>query len=65
MSKQYKSIHRAFNGLKRSGLVSQVVAKTYRGKNYPQYWLSTMGVYEALINEVSPEKLLKNIKPRT
>ena len=48
--------------MKREGLVNQVLVKTYRGKEYPQYWLTPMGVYEVLINGVNSEKLFEMTK---
>lgn len=62
LSKQYKSTYRAFEDLKREGLINKTVVKTYRGREYAQYWLTPMGVYEALINGFSSEKLLETTR---
>jgi hypothetical protein len=61
-SRQYKSSYKsswtAFNSLEKKGLIKKTDVKTYRGRKYPRFWLSSAGVFVALVEGASPKDLL-------
>jgi hypothetical protein len=59
----YKSSWTAFNSLEKKGLIKKTDVKTYRGREYPRFWLSSAGVFVALVEGASAQDLLeKTIK---
>jgi len=59
----YKSSWTAFNSLEKKGLIKKTDVKTYRGREYPRFWLSSAGVFMALVEGASPQDLLvKTVK---
>jgi hypothetical protein len=59
MEGSYKSYWTALESLKEKKLVQAVDSKTYRGREYPQFWLSSTGVLLTLFEGESPENLLE------
>lgn len=59
IKRHYKSSWTAFNALKRKGLVKSVTSKPYRGRQYPCFWVTELGIYLALCEGVKSESLLK------
>ena len=57
--KNYKSSWIAFNVLKKKGLIKHVTSKDYRGRQYPCWWLTDLGVLLAIYEGTKPEVLLK------
>jgi hypothetical protein len=55
----YKSFWTAHNSLKDKHLVQAVSVKSYRGREYPCFWVSPAGVLLALFDGVSAEVLLE------
>lgn len=55
----YKSSWTAFNTLKKKGLIKEVALKPYQGREYPQFWLTELGIYVALHERANPEILLR------
>lgn len=55
----YKSFWTAFNSLKQKQFLNSVSVKSYRGREYPRFWVSPTGVLLALFEGVSPESLLE------
>jgi hypothetical protein len=59
----YKSSWTAFNSLEKKGAIKKTDVKTYRGREYPRFWLSSAGVFVALVEGASAQDLLeKTIK---
>jgi hypothetical protein len=56
--KDYKSTYIALSSLKQKGLVQQTTTKTYRGREYPEFWLAEKGIFLALYYEPKPASLL-------
>jgi hypothetical protein len=54
----YKSSWMAFNSLEKKGIISKINVKTYRGKEYPCFWLTTAGVFIALVEGANPKTVL-------
>jgi hypothetical protein len=59
MKGSYKSYWTALESLKEKKLVQAVNSKIYRGREYPQFWLSSTGVLLSLFEGEKPEKLLE------
>jgi hypothetical protein len=59
ISGHYKSSWNAFNVLKKKGLIKHTTSKNYRGKQYPRFWLTELGIFLALYEGAKPEVLLK------
>lgn len=59
ISGHYKSSWIAFNVLKEKGLIKEVTSKDYRGRQYPRYWLTELGIFLAIYERVNPEVLLR------
>jgi len=55
----YKSFWTAFCSLEEKQVIQKVSVKSYRGREYPRFWVSPAGVLLALFEEVSPEGLLE------
>jgi hypothetical protein len=55
----YKSSWTAFNSLEKKGLIKKADVKTYRGREYPRFWLSSAGVFMALVQGASAQDLLE------
>jgi hypothetical protein len=55
----YKSYWTAFNSLKEKQLIQIVSTKSYRGREYPRFWVSPTGVLLALFEGVSSTILLE------
>ena len=55
----YKSFWTAFNSLKEKQLVQPVSVKSYRGREYPRFWVSSTGVLISLFEGVSSQILLE------
>ncbi len=58
ISKDYKSSWTAFNKLSKKGLVKKVKKKYYRGNQYPYFWLTEVGILQAIDQGADPEHLL-------
>ncbi|MEM2995447.1 MAG: hypothetical protein QXI91_05490 [Candidatus Bathyarchaeia archaeon] len=56
----YKATWIAFNSLERKGLIQKVNIKLYRGREYPQFWLSPEGQLTALLNNANIGKVREN-----
>jgi hypothetical protein len=54
----YKSSWIAFNALKKKGLIKEVTSKNYRGREYPQFWITDRGIFLALCEGAKTGKLL-------
>jgi hypothetical protein len=54
----YKSSWMAFNYLEEKGLIAKIDMKEYRGRLHPRFWLTTSGVFLALIEGINPKILL-------
>jgi hypothetical protein len=56
----YKPTWIAFNSLEKKGLIQKINTKIYRGREYPQFWLTVTGQITALSNGANIEKLKQN-----
>lgn len=56
----YKPTYMAFKSLKAKGLIQKQGSKTYRGREYAQFWLTEKGVITALVYGAKP-KILQSI----
>lgn len=59
ISGHYKSTWTAFDVLKEKGLIREVASKSYRGREYPQFWLTELGIYLALCLGAKPNAVLR------
>jgi len=59
ISGHYKSSWIAFNVLKKKGLIKNVTSKNYRGRQYPCFWLTDLGIFLALHEGAKQEVLLR------
>lgn len=59
INKQYKSTFRIFTSLKKKGIIKKTTFKEHRGRKYPRYWLTELGIYTALIEGANPTTLLE------
>jgi len=59
ISGHYKSTWTAFNALKKKGLIKNVKSKNYRGRQYPCFWVTDLGIFLALHEGAKPEVLLR------
>jgi hypothetical protein len=59
IEKDYKSSHYAFDALRKKGLIKQVTSKPYRGREFPQFWLTELGVSLALSLRAEPQTILR------
>jgi hypothetical protein len=57
--RNYKSSWIAFKTLIKKGLIKDVTSKDYRGRRYPRFWITELGVFLALHEGAKPETLLK------
>lgn len=55
----YKSTWIAFDILRKKGLITEVSSKLYRGKHYPRFWVTELGIYLALYEGAKPKDLLR------
>ena len=62
ISKSYKPSWIAFGSLEKKKLVKKVDVKVYRGRDYPRYWLTDEGMFMALLEGASSEKLFEQTK---
>jgi len=60
ISGHYKATWIAFNSLEKKGLIEKVNAKIYRGREYPQFWLTLNGSITALLNNANEENVKQN-----
>jgi hypothetical protein len=58
ISGHYKSTWTAFNSLEDKGIITKMGVKTYRGNEYPCFWLTPAGVFIALVEDIKPSALL-------
>ena len=54
----YKSSWTAFNSLEAKGIIKKIDVKNYRGNQYPRFWLTTAGIFIALIEKINAVALL-------
>ena len=54
----YKSVWDAIDALEQKGIVLKVKEGEYRGRSHPLYWLTTAGVFIALVEGINPKILL-------
>ena len=59
ISGHYKSSWIAFNVLKKKGLIKKITSKDYRGRQYPRFWLTELGIILALHEGAKQEVLLR------
>lgn len=59
LSGHYKSTWTAFESLEKKGLIETVTSKEYRGRQFPCFWLTELGIYLALHGRAKPEALFK------
>jgi len=59
ISGHYKSSWIAFNVLEQKSLIRKATSKDYRGRQYPCFWLTDLGIFLALHQGAKPETLLK------
>lgn len=62
ISSHYKSTWMAFNSLEKKGLIHKTRDKNYRGREYPQFWLTFEGIILSALEEASINSLLKHAK---
>jgi hypothetical protein len=62
ISKSYKPTHTAFKSLVRKKLIIKTGAKSYRGQQFPRYWLTDEGMIMALLEGANAERLLQKTK---
>ena len=62
VSSSYHPSWIALNSLKEKALVEETATKTWRGRDYPQFWLTERGVIQALIEGVSSYELLRKVR---
>ena len=62
VSRSYKPTWTAFNSLQKRKLLKETDSKTYRGRDYPQFWLTDDGAVIALAEGADPDRLLKLTK---
>ena len=55
----YKSTHTSFKALEKKGLVQNIASKHYRGRQYPCFWLTELGIFFALHEGAKQEVLLR------
>ena len=59
MNKQsYKPSHTAFKSLEKKGILTKVRTKLYHGNQFPEFWLTPVGILTALIEGASATDLL-------
>lgn len=58
----YKSSWIAFNTLKKKGLIQEVKSKDYRGREYPQFWITEKGIFIALCEGAKSENLVRRTR---
>lgn len=54
----YKSTWTALDSLERKGIIAKIDTDEYRGRTYTRFWLTTAGVFIALIEGINPKVLL-------
>ena len=59
ISGHYKSSWTAFKSLKKKGLIKKTTSKNYRGRQYPCFWVTELGIFLALCEGAKSEVLLK------
>jgi len=62
VSRSYKPTWTAFNSLTEKKLIKETDMKTWRGRDYPQFWLTDNGVLIALAEGANPDRLLEMTK---
>ncbi len=60
----YKSTWTASKALKGKGMIKEVTLKKHRGNEYPQFWLTNLGVLTALIEGADAQDLLEKTTKR-
>lgn len=58
----YKPSWIAFGSLQEKGIIKKIDAKTYRGREYPRFWLTDEGVVVAMIEGAPPKDLLQKVE---
>jgi len=58
----YKSVYNAFDALLEKGIVTEIESPNHLSKKYPVYWLTTAGIFIALV-EGANQKMLLNRTP--
>jgi len=62
ISGHYKSSWIAFNALKKKGLIKHTTSRDWRGRQFPRFWLTDLGVLLAIHEGAKPEVLLKTTR---
>jgi len=62
ISGHYKSSWIAFNVLKKKGLIKHTKSKDWRGRQFPCFWLTELGIFLALHEGAKQEVLLKTTR---
>jgi len=58
----YKATWIAFQSLEKKGLIQKIDIKEYRGRQYPQFWLSFEGILLSISEKAPKEALRQNIE---
>lgn len=62
LSKSYKPTWIAFHSLEKKKLIRKTDAKSYRGREYPLFWLTDEGMIMALMEGACSDRLLEQTK---
>ncbi len=60
-SSHYKPSWIAFKSLEEKGLITKIGKMSYRGREYPEFWLTVEGVLVAMLEGASPSGLLYRV----
>jgi len=57
---EYTSTHRAFHELEIKLMIEKIGVMSYKGRQFPKYWLTVRGSGFVLLNNANPEKVRLN-----
>ena len=55
----YKSSHTSFKSMEKKGIIKKVTSEKYRGREYPCWWATELGIFIALLEGANPAPLLE------
>jgi hypothetical protein len=58
ISGHYKSTWVALDSLEKKGIITKINTDEWRGREYTRFWLTTAGVFVALVEGINPQVLL-------